>query len=154
MKPRSLQTTRQTQQHLWKIKRNQRLLQKESFATLFKIQNYRVLPKETQWVFFEFVCKKLLIAKHLMTFHRRIRIILAKKSSCEWLRIVFQLITILSIIGNISFNSQFSCHPTTIKTLIFLIACKWQSFSNDWPEYFQNFWKPYNLKFFVNFKHH
>ncbi len=41
-----------------------------------KIHCYRVPPKKTQWALFKFVCEKLLIAKHLVTSRRRIRIIL------------------------------------------------------------------------------
>ncbi len=40
-------------------------------------------PKETQWVIFEFVCEKLLSARHLMTSRRRIRIILTEFLSGE-----------------------------------------------------------------------
>ncbi len=39
---------------------------------------YRVPPKETHWVLFEFVYRKSLNAKHLMTSRRRIRIILTE----------------------------------------------------------------------------
>ncbi len=50
---------------------------------LHKINFYRVPSKETQWVLFEFVCEKSLIAKHLMTSRRRIRIILTEFISGE-----------------------------------------------------------------------
>ncbi len=35
----------------------------------FVLQNYRVPPKETQWVLFEFFCKKSLSAKYLGVVH-------------------------------------------------------------------------------------
>ncbi len=50
---------------------------------LHKINFYRVPSKETQWVLFEFVCEKSLIAKHLMISRTRIRIILTKFLSGE-----------------------------------------------------------------------
>jgi hypothetical protein len=45
--------------------------------------SYRVPPKETQWVLFEFACEKSLNAKYLITSRRRIRIILTKFLSGE-----------------------------------------------------------------------
>jgi hypothetical protein len=45
--------------------------------TWLKFKNaYRVPPKDTRWVLFEFVCEKSLSPKHLMTFCRQIRKIL------------------------------------------------------------------------------
>jgi hypothetical protein len=60
--------------HRLKIWNFVRKIQKKVLSQyLFLPNNYRVRPKETQWVLFEFVCEKSLSAKNFMTFCRRIR---------------------------------------------------------------------------------